>query len=116
MLLCRRFLSCRFARTLRCGSVVNQHGEVQAIGGLNVKIEGFFDICRARGVTGNQGSSFRKRMFSIRCCGKMRIDACAAKRFFVYPIGTIDEGIVLLTGCPPAEGVANGLFTDSSAQ
>ncbi len=93
---------------------VNQHGEVQAIGGVNEKIEGFFDICRARGVTGNQGVLVPKANVQHLMLREDVIDACAAKRFFIYPIGTIDEGIALLTGCPAGKREANGLFTDSS--
>ena len=49
---------------------VNQQGEVQAIGGINEKIEGFFDLCRARGLTGEQGLSSRRRMSGISCCAR----------------------------------------------
>ena len=93
---------------------VNQHGEVQAIGGVNEKIEGFFDICRSRGLTSNQGVLIPKANVQHLMLRKDVIDACAAKSFFIYPIGTIDEGIALLTGCPAGRKESDGLFTDGS--
>jgi lon-related putative ATP-dependent protease len=77
---------------------VNQHGEVQAIGGVNEKIEGFFDICKARGLTGNQGVLIPQANVQHLMLRRDVTDACAAGRFAVYPIATIDEGIALLTG------------------
>ncbi len=77
---------------------VNQRGEVQAIGGVNEKIEGFFDICKARGLTGSQGVLIPKSNIQHLMLRRDVIDACARARFFIYPIATIDEGIALLTG------------------
>ena len=77
---------------------VNQHGEIQAIGGVNEKIEGFFDICAKRGLTGTQGVLIPQANVQHLMLRKDVIDACAADQFAVYPIATIDEGITLLTG------------------
>ena len=77
---------------------VNQHGEIQAIGGVNEKIEGFFDICNARGLTGKQGVLIPKANVQHLMLRQDVIDACAAGRFAVYPVSTINEGIELLTG------------------
>jgi predicted ATP-dependent protease len=77
---------------------VNQHGEIQAIGGVNEKIEGFFDICRARGLTGTQGVLIPQANVQHLMLRKDVIEACAAGQFAVYPVATIDEGIALLTG------------------
>jgi hypothetical protein len=77
---------------------VNQRGEVQAIGGVNEKIEGFFDICKARGLTGTQGVLIPKSNVQHLMLRQDVIDACAAGAFAVYPIVTVDEGIALLTG------------------
>jgi predicted ATP-dependent protease len=77
---------------------VNQHGEVQAIGGVNEKIEGFFDICRARGLTGTQGVLIPEANVQHLMLREDVIDACGAGRFAVFPIATIDEGLALLTG------------------
>jgi len=82
---------------------VNQHGQVQAIGGVNEKIEGFFDVCRARGLTGSQGVLIPAANVQHLMLRKDVIDACAAGQFAVYPVATIDEGIALLSGCPAGE-------------
>jgi lon-related putative ATP-dependent protease len=93
---------------------VNQLGEVQAIGGVNEKIEGFFDICAARGLTGDQGvliphANIAHLMLHRRVC-----DAVAAGKFHIYPIATIDEGIARLTGMPAGERQADGSFPEGS--
>jgi predicted ATP-dependent protease len=77
---------------------VNQYGEVQAIGGANQKIEGYFDLCAARGLTGKQGvllpdSNVRHLMLKPEV-----VAAVKAGKFHIYPIKTIDEGIEVLTG------------------
>ncbi|QHO75588.1 ATP-dependent protease [Bradyrhizobium sp. CCBAU 051011] len=77
---------------------VNQNGEVQAIGGVNEKIEGFFDICTARGLTGKQGVLIPKSNVQHLMLRRDVISACTVGTFSIYPIGTIDEGITLLTG------------------
>jgi lon-related putative ATP-dependent protease len=77
---------------------VNQHGEIQAIGGVNEKIEGFFDICEKRGLTGTQGVLIPQANVQHLMLRKDVLDACAAGRFAVYPIATLNEGIALLTG------------------
>jgi lon-related putative ATP-dependent protease len=79
---------------------VNQHGEIQAIGGVNEKIEGFFDICRTRGLTGTQGVLIPQANVQHLMLRHDVVEACAEGRFAVYPISTIDEGIALLTGVP----------------
>ncbi|MGZ5876707.1 MAG: Lon protease family protein [Bradyrhizobium sp.] len=93
---------------------VNQHGEVQAIGGVNEKIEGFFDICRSRGLTGSQGVLIPKANVQHLMLRQDVIDACTAKSFFIYPIGSIDGGVALLTGCPAGKRESDGLFADGS--
>ena len=82
---------------------VNQRGEVQAIGGVNEKIEGFFDICKARGLTGNQGVLIPQANVQHLMLRRDVVDACAAGKFAVYPISTIYEGIALLTGVAARE-------------
>jgi lon-related putative ATP-dependent protease len=89
---------------------VNQMGQVQAIGGVNEKIEGFFDICKGNGLTGEQGvlipaANVRHLM--------LRHDVVAAARegrFHIYAVSTIDEGIELLTGMPAGARGADGTF------
>ncbi len=93
---------------------VNQHGEVQAIGGVNEKIEGFFDICSQRSVNGTQGVVIPKGNIQHLMLRRDVIDACAAGRFAVYAIGTIDEGIALLTGRVPGDRGADGKYPDGT--
>jgi ATP-dependent Lon protease len=77
---------------------VNQWGEVQAIGGANEKIEGFFDVCRIRGLTGTQGVLIPSANVRNLVLRPDVIEAVAQGKFHIYPIRTIDEGIALLTG------------------
>jgi len=93
---------------------VNQHGEVQAIGGVNEKIEGFFDICRARGLTGSQGVLIPKSNVQHLMLRQDVLDACAAGQFSVFSVATIDEGISLLTGRPAGTRESDGSFTEGS--
>ena len=89
---------------------VNQHGDVQAIGGVNEKIEGFFDICRARGLTGTQGVLIPQANVQHLMVRQDVIEAYAAGRFAVYPIATINEGIGLLTGITAGDRSADGTY------
>lgn len=84
---------------------VNQHGQVQAIGGVNEKIEGFYDLCKARGLTGDQGVMIPQANVKHLMLRHDVVEAVAAGTFSIYPIATIDEGIEVLTGIPA--GVAN---------
>ena len=93
---------------------VNQHGEIQPIGGVNEKIEGFFDICQARGLNGKQGVLIPIANVQHLMLRQGVIEACAAGRFAVYPIARIDEGIALLTGRPAGERGADGAFPEGS--
>jgi ATP-dependent Lon protease len=77
---------------------VNQWGEVQAIGGVNEKVEGFFDICRVIGLTGTQGVIIPEANVRHLVLRRDVIDAVAQGRFHIYPVRTIDEGLALLTG------------------
>ena len=79
---------------------VNQRGEVQAIGGANEKIEGYFDICQARGLTGEQGVLIPASNVKHLMLRKDVVDAVRAGRFNIYAVRTIDQGIELLTGVP----------------
>ena len=93
---------------------VNQHGEIQAIGGVNEKIEGFFDICQARGLTGTQGVLIPTANVQHLMLHRDVIDACGAGKFAIYPVTTIDEGIALLTGAPAGERGADGTYPGRS--
>jgi ATP-dependent Lon protease len=77
---------------------VNQWGEVQAIGGVNEKIEGFFDVCRAIGLTGRQGVLIPEANIRHLVLRSDVIDAVANGKFHIYPVRTIDEGLAILSG------------------
>ena len=81
---------------------VNQWGDVQAIGGVNEKIEGFFDVCKARGLTGKQGVLIPSSNVQHLMLREDIVEACAEGKFHVYPVAKIDQGIELLTGLPAA--------------
>jgi len=93
---------------------VNQLGEVQAIGGVNAKIEGFFDVCNARGLTGRQGVLIPKSNVKHLMLRADVVAAAKKKKFFVWPISTIDEGITRLTGIAAGERDSDGRFPEGS--
>ncbi len=89
---------------------VNQHGEVQAVGGVNEKVEGFFDVCRAKGLTGTQGVCIPRSNVRHLVLRHDVIDAVREGRFHVWAIDTIDEGVELLTGTPAGDVDQEGTF------
>ncbi len=89
---------------------VNQRGDVQAIGGVNEKIEGFFDVCRARGLDGHHGVLIPASNVKHLMLRRDVVEACAAGRFHVYPVETIDQGIEILTGAPAGERRPDGTW------
>jgi len=93
---------------------VNQRGEVQAIGGVNEKIEGYFDLCAARGLTGEQGVLIPQANVKHLMLRQDVVDAVAAGRFAVYPIASIDEGIEVLTGVPAGELDTEGRYPEGT--
>lgn len=82
---------------------VNQWGEVQAIGGVNEKVEGFFDVCRIQGLTGYQGTMIPAANIRNLILRPDVIQAVEQGKFHIYPIQTIDEGITILTGTEAGE-------------
>jgi predicted ATP-dependent protease len=93
---------------------VDQHGFVQAIGGVNEKIEGFFDICNARGLTGDQGVLIPSANIKNLMLRDEVIEAVEAGKFHVYPIDHINQGIELLTGEPAGEADEKGEYPEES--
>ncbi len=93
---------------------VNQAGEVQAIGGVNEKIEGFFDVCANRGLTGRQGVMIPKANTRHLMLAPRVVAAVEAGRFAVYPIDRIEEGLALLTGMTVGHRDAQGRFPDGT--
>jgi predicted ATP-dependent protease len=84
---------------------VNQWGEIQAIGGVNEKIEGFYDVCRVVGLTGKQGVLIPESNVRHIVLREDVIEAVAEGKFHVYPVRTIDEGLAILTGHGTADQV-----------
>ncbi len=93
---------------------VNQHGDVQAIGGVNEKIEGFFDVCRARGLSGEQGVLIPASNVKHLMLRHDVVEAVAAGKFSVYPVETIDRGMEILTGVAAGERDGSGQFPEGS--
>ena len=93
---------------------VNQHGEVQAIGGVNEKIEGYFDICQSRGLTGDQGVLIPQSNIKHLMLRPDIVEAVRENRFRVYGISTIDEGLSVLTGVSAGERDEGGVYPDGS--
>jgi ATP-dependent Lon protease len=93
---------------------LNQKGEIQPIGGVNEKIEGFFDVCRSRGLTGAQGVIMPRRNVQDLMLRRDVVDAVAAGKFHVYPVATIDEGIELLTGVEAGPAREDGTFEEGT--
>jgi predicted ATP-dependent protease len=93
---------------------VNQYGQVQAIGGANEKVEGFFDLCSARGLTGEQGVLIPASNVKHLMLRKDVVEAVRQKSFHVYAVSTVDEGIELLTGVEAGEAGEDGHFPPES--
>ncbi|MFN8491980.1 MAG: ATP-binding protein [Caldilineaceae bacterium] len=89
---------------------VNQYGQVQAIGGVNEKIEGFFDLCKARGLTGEQGVLIPASNVKHLMLRQEVVEAAAAGQFSIYPIETIEQGIEVLTSVPAGVRNKNGKY------
>ncbi len=93
---------------------INQKGEVQAIGGVNQKIEGFYDCCRRKGLTGRQGVLIPESNIKDLMLRKDVVAAVEEGRFHVYPVKTIDEGIEILTGKKAGTRKADGAYPKGS--
>ncbi|MGK2740735.1 Lon protease family protein [Tepidicaulis sp. LMO-SS28] len=93
---------------------VNQMGEVQAIGGVNEKIEGFFDVCVRRGLTGDQGVLIPAANIKHLMLRADVVDACERGMFSVYAVERIEEGVELLMGRPAGERDGEGHFPSDS--
>ncbi len=93
---------------------VNQHGEVQAIGGVNQKIEGFFDVCKAKGLSGEQGVIIPQSNVDNLMLREDVVEAVAAKKFSIWAVNTINDGIEILTGAPAGERGSDGKFPEGS--
>jgi lon-related putative ATP-dependent protease len=93
---------------------VNQKGEIQPIGGVNQKIEGFFDVCEARGLTGKQGVLIPHQNVHDLMLRHDLVEAVDQGKFHIYAIKSIDEGIEILTRKKAGKRLKNGLFEKDS--
>lgn len=93
---------------------IDQYGEVQSIGGVNEKIEGFFDVCKAKGLTGSQGvliPAVNNQNLMLR---EDVVEAAKKKKFFIYPIATLEQAIAMLTGVEAGTRGKNGSYSKDS--
>jgi lon-related putative ATP-dependent protease len=93
---------------------VNQLGEVQPIGGVNEKVEGIFRVCKDRGLTGDQGVMIPQTNVKNLMLGREIISAVRARRFHIYAVNTVDEGIEVLTGVPAGKRRHDGRWMPGS--
>ena len=93
---------------------VDQHGEVQPIGGVNQKVEGFFDVCRVKGLTGEQGVLIPHQNVKNLMLREDVVQAVEAGHLSLWSVGTIDEGIAILTGTPAGERQPDGTYPEAS--
>jgi len=89
---------------------VNQKGELQVIGGVNEKIDGFFEVCVAKGLTGEQGVLIPEGNTTNLMLKKPVVDAVQEGKFHIWAIRSVDEGIEILTGVKAGERQEDGSF------
>jgi len=93
---------------------VNQKGEVQAIGGVNEKIEGFFEVCKAKGLNGEQGVIIPESNVQNLMLKEEVVEAVHARKFHIYPVKTVDEGIEILAGTRAGSRRPDGTFAEKT--
>lgn len=93
---------------------VNQKGEIQPIGGVNKKIEGFFDVCKLLGLTGEQGVIIPEGNVKNLMLREDVVDATSKGLFHIYPVRTIDEGITILTGVEAGQLQEDGTYPEGT--
>ncbi len=93
---------------------VNQKGEIQPIGGVNEKIEGFYRVCKAKGITGDQGVLVPTANLDNLMLDEEVVDAVEAGRFHIYAVETVEEGIEVLTGVPAGEPDEDGTYPEGT--
>ncbi len=93
---------------------VNQMGEVQAIGGVNEKIEGFFELCKARGLTGDQGVIIPRSNQQNLMLKESVVEAAKEGKFHIYAVSSVEEGIELLTGIKAGKRKEDGTFEEET--
>ncbi|MCH8466966.1 MAG: AAA family ATPase [Roseinatronobacter sp.] len=102
------------SQSLAITGSINQQGEIQPVGGINEKIEGFFETCSMQGLTGRQGVLIPKRNLDNLMLRSEVVEAVAEGRFHVYAINHIDEALELMTGLPAGKRTISGEFPAGS--
>jgi lon-related putative ATP-dependent protease len=93
---------------------VNQKGKIQAIGGVNQKIEGFFEVCKTKTLSGTQGVIIPRANTRNLMLRKDVVDAVKRREFHVYQVSTVEEGIEILTGVPAGKADRDGKYPDGT--
>ena len=93
---------------------INQKGQVQAIGGANEKIEGFFEVCQQRGLTGDQGVIIPEADAQHLMLKDEVVEACEKGQFHVWTVGSVEEAIEILTGMPAGEKQEDGSYPEET--
>jgi len=93
---------------------LNQKGEIQPIGGVNEKIEGFFEVCKAKGLTGTQGVVIPQQNVQNLMLRQEVVDAVQKGKFHIFPIASIDQGVEILTGVRAGTRNPDGTFEDGT--
>jgi predicted ATP-dependent protease len=93
---------------------VNQKGKIQAIGDVNQKVEGFFEVCKEKGLTGKQGVIIPKANTKNLMVKREVIQAVKQKKFHIYPVATVEQGIEILTGVPAGKPDKDGNYPQGS--
>jgi lon-related putative ATP-dependent protease len=93
---------------------VNQKGQIQAIGDVNQKVEGFYEVCKEKGVTGQQGVIIPAANIQNLMLKKEVVDAVKKKQFHIYRVYTVEEGIEILTGKPAGKPNKKGIYPDGT--
>ena len=93
---------------------VNQKGQIQPIGGVNEKVEGFYDVCKAKGLTGEQGVIIPHQNVKNLMLKKEVVQAVKDKQFHIYPVESVDQAIELLTGKEAGTRGSTGKFKAGS--
>ena len=93
---------------------INQHGEIQPIGGVNEKIEGFFEICQRRGLTGEQGVLIPRSNVKNLMLNRDVVQAVRDSKFHIYPVDHVDQGLEILTGMSIGKRGEDGVFPSNT--
>jgi predicted ATP-dependent protease len=93
---------------------INQKGEIQPVGGVTAKIEGFFRVCRLKGLTGRQGVIIPHQNVRHLMLSEEVVEACRQGQFHIWPVRTVDEGLAILTGIPAGERRPDGTYPEGT--